>query len=173
MRVNFFGGPCAGKSRTAPLIFSQLKDRGLSVELVLEFVKPMAYEGKEFKKHHQTWIYGNQMYLEYQYLVKGVKNIVTDSPAILGAVYAQSEDIRRAIHMLYREYDADFPSVNIFLERRDKEYQTEGRFQNLEGAKKVDEEIRRMLDRRGYPYETFPYHARHAILDYVLTKIDR
>jgi len=39
MRINFLAGPGAGKSTTTAWIFSELKLRQVSVELVTEYVK--------------------------------------------------------------------------------------------------------------------------------------
>lgn len=172
MRFNLVGGPCAGKSRTAPLIFSQLKDREVSVELVLEQVKPLAYRRQPIHKFDQIYIFGEQMNEEYQYLAYGVKNIVTDAPVWLGVIYS-APVLRGALRELYRKYDEDFPSVNIFLERTDKEYNAEGRYQTLDQAKELDCVIYEEMKKIDPNFVSFKYHERHKVLDFVLSKVDR
>jgi len=45
--INFYAGPGAGKSTTSAKIFAALKDRGECAELIQEYVKTWAWEGKK------------------------------------------------------------------------------------------------------------------------------
>jgi adenylate kinase family enzyme len=140
MRFNFLGGPGAGKSTTAPNVFADMKRNKLSVELAREMIKPAAYRRDKIELYDQISIMGQQMNEEYQYIKCGVKNIVTDSPLLLSLVYAPPkffEPIRQIVAM----YDWDYPTFNIFLNRNDKEYIQDGRWQTEEEARKLDQVI--------------------------------
>ena len=153
MRINLLGGPGSGKSSTAAWLFSELKKENISVELVSEFCKTWAIEGRKFEKYDQIYFFGQQMQAEYRNLKYGIKNIVTDSPVLLAAIYAQhhyGKSIGEHLLHLAREFDKDFPSVNIVLDRRNKKYITEGRYENYDQALKMDAEIK---SRAIYEYE--------------------
>jgi nicotinamide riboside kinase len=149
MRVNLLGGPGSGKSTTAAWLFSVLKENQISVELVTEYVKSWACQKRQVTSFDQVYFLGKQMQYEYRFLNAGVKNIVTDSPVFLSAIYSEvyykELNISKPILELVDAYEKQFPSVNIFLNRKNKPYVQEGRYQNYEQAKKVDELIRQNL----------------------------
>jgi len=45
--INLLGGPGVGKSTAAAKLFAKYKDEGKSVELVREYVKDWAWEGRK------------------------------------------------------------------------------------------------------------------------------
>ena len=58
--INLFGAPGAGKSTGAAYIFSQLKMRGVNVELVTEFAKDKVWEKSVEVFNNQAYIFGKQ-----------------------------------------------------------------------------------------------------------------
>ena len=168
MRVNLLGGPCAGKSTTAAWLFSQLKLALVSVELINEYVKSWAYEGRKIHTYDQVYLIGKQMQYEYRFLKNGCKNIVTDSPVCLSVVYAEPK-LKPALRKLTDVYEMEFPSVNIFLQRGNKTFVQEGRYHNLEQAKMIDDLILEQIP----GLHCFDYQDRDAILKFVLSKIDK
>lgn len=175
MRVNFFGGPSAGKSTTAAWLFSQLKEKQVSVELVNEYVKQWSYQNRKINEFDQTYIFGKQLHYEYRYLTCGVKNTITDSPVLLSAIYAnlywEKLDLGQQIEQISDKYDEKFPAINIFLNRKDKPYVKEGRYQNYEQAKEIDAVISSKLNNKykiGENLFYIDYSDREAILDTVL-----
>jgi nicotinamide riboside kinase len=151
VRFNILGGPGAGKSKLAAYLFSQL--HGYSVELVQEHVKTWVYLKRNVNKFDQCYLFGKQQQDEYQFLVNGVKNIITDCPCILTVVYAQSKEISKALLDLCLHYDFDYPCYNIILLRGELPYQTEGRYQGLENAKQIDKEIENVIKENYTPDE--------------------
>lgn len=150
-RINFFGGPGSGKSTTAAWLYSELKTRGLSIELVTEYVKIWAIRKEKPEVFDQILFLGEQMHSEYRFLKHGVERIVTDSPVFLSGLYASFYDtenrfrLQKSILDIAFEYEAQFPSLNIFLNRKDREYKQEGRYQSLEEAIEIDTYIRNFL----------------------------
>lgn len=173
MRINLFGGPGSGKSTTAAWLFSELKLRNYSIEYVSEYVKSWAYQKRAIGKFDQVYLFGKQQQYEFRYLNCGVKNIITDSPTLLAVIYAGlhgNTDMAEHLHALNKIYDKDWPCVNIFLDRGDKPYIQEGRYQTLEQAKELDNKILNILDGHRYKYN---YKDKQDILGIVLKCIEK
>ncbi len=177
MRINFFGGPGSGKSTTTARVFSQLKELGISVEHVGEYVKSWAYQKRGVKKWDQLYLFGKQHQYEYRNLSAGVKNIVTDSPCFLSVIYghfygSHDDPIATSIARLHAAYDADFPSIHIFLDRGNKPYDPVGRYQDYETAKAVDEFTKKTLTRYGMKFIELDYQDKSGILAAALKAVD-
>lgn len=177
MRINFFGGPGSGKSTTASWLFSELKKQNKSVEYVSEYVKFWAYSQRKIHEYDQIYLFGKQMQGEYKYLVHGVKNIVTDSPILLAAVYAEingAGGIADHLAGICEMYDADYASLNIYLKRGDKPYDAEGRYQTAEQALQADALIMQYLEKYYTRDQIFKvdYNDRNAIFEKVLEVIE-
>lgn len=175
MRVNILSGAGAGKSTLASYIFNQLKIKGYSIELVSEWIKPWAYHNRKLNRFDQYKIFGEQHHSEYQYLSAGVSNIVTDSPVFLSYIYPYSAGdykIAQALLDLCLEYEQDFPSVNILLDRSDNSYDENGRWQTLDQAKQFDAlieaRVRLYFDSNTYK---FRYDDYESIMELVEKKI--
>lgn len=154
--INFFGGPGISKSSMAASVFSELKWNGINAELIHEFAKEAAWEQRSKKFWNaQTYITGNQIWRQ-QMLLGDCDVAVTDSPIILGSVYAQgdSSDLARAREVLLFQEFRKFDNINILL-KRVKPYNPKGRNQTLEEAIKLDEEIELLLYEHCIEYETF------------------
>lgn len=177
MRINLYAGPGAGKSTTSSWLFAELKKRGYSVELVSEYVKSWAIAKRDIIGFDQVYLMGKQLQYEYRFLAHGIKNIVTDSPVLLSACYTRSyfADLKIADHMeaIIAEYESRHPSLNIFLNRDGKEYRTEGRWQNSDEAKKMDEIILATLERNNVEYVPFSFFDTDGILDYTISQLPK
>jgi len=55
--INIFGGPGAGKSTTAALLFAEMKSGGFKVELVTEVAKDFVWEDRSTTLSIQPYIY--------------------------------------------------------------------------------------------------------------------
>jgi hypothetical protein len=60
---------------------------------------------------------------------------------------------------LFKKYD----SLNIVLTRNDETYDENGRFQNLEESKEIDEDIKQKLKDNDIPYVEFPVNDNTAL----------
>lgn len=146
--VNLFAGPGAGKSTGAVFIFSSLKMLGIDSEYVSEFAKDKVWEenGEVFKC--QFYITGKQIFKISRCFGK-VDVIVTDSPINLGALYADNEELKKAIIAENKKYNKN--EINIFINRV-KKYNPNGRHQNEEEAKKIDENTKKFLTENDIPF---------------------
>lgn len=175
MRINLYAGPGAGKSTTAAWLFASLKRRGYSIELVSEYIKSWAVAKRNVAPFDQLYLMGKQLHYEYRFLSNSIKNIVTDSPVLLSAIYARSYfpelNIADSMESIVAEYEKSHPSLNIFLNRGDKEYHTEGRWQSKEEAQSIDKTVRLVLDRNEIKYHEFSFFDHELILDHVISHI--
>ena len=168
------GGPGAGKSTTAAWLFSELKRRGYSVELISEYVKGWVYLNRVPKGFDQVYLLGKQLHYENKVLTSGIKNLVTDSPLFLGHIYcrlySEHPELWKPILEVANLYDQVYPSVSIYLERGEKIFRTEGRWGTLDGARKVDEAVFSFVkDRHANDPDTLlisNWNDREAILEF-------
>jgi len=84
--INLFGGPGSGKSTLASELFTEMKKMGLDVELVTEYVKSWAWDGKQLNPYDQLYLLGKQTHNESRLYGK-VDYVITDSPIMLCPFY--------------------------------------------------------------------------------------
>jgi hypothetical protein len=173
LRINLYAGPGAGKSTTAAMLFAKMKILGYSIELVSEYVKGWAIAKRAPVGFEQVYLMGKQLQYEYRFLSHGIHNIVTDSPVLLSACYARAfypelKDVATHMEAIIAEYERHHPSINIFLDRGDKPYSTEGRYQTKEQAQALDTVVKDSLNRLGIPYSTFSF-CNDDILNHIMS----
>jgi nicotinamide riboside kinase len=148
--VNLIGGPGVGKSILTAEIFAELKKRFISAEISPEYIKKKLREKSEKAVQSQIYIFGKQQYQLFT-MKDEVDVIVTDSPFIFCSIYdrTKNEELKRLILHEYNKYN----NMN-FLILRDTSvpYEQEGRYQDSEGAKKVDKEILEFLLKNNIEY---------------------
>jgi hypothetical protein len=150
--VSLYGGPGLGKSTLAAELFVELKKRGKSVELVHEYVKQWAWEGKvPSGSIDAIYIFAKQVKLECR-LYNKVDFIITDSPLGLCPVYEwlynpTSILIRSAFKNLMEDISEGglVTHHNFHLLRKHK-YVQEGRFEEESVAQQIDGLCQHMHD---------------------------
>lgn len=153
--VNFFPGPGAGKSTMASALFAELKFRGLSVELVQEYVKAGEWEGRTGKiRECQDYIFAKQ-HFRMRVLEGEVDYIITDAPLMLSLVYGD-QNYLPSLSKVVREAHDRFNNFNFFVERT-KDYVRKGRSQTPEQARDLDVRIAEMLNQQGISYMPVAY----------------
>ena len=162
--INLCGGPGAGKSTLSANLFAKLKMSGVDVEMATEYVKDLVFEEYFKKIENQIYIFGKQHNRLYR-LKNKVKVIITDSPLLNSIVYYTGNNPHFEPLVIW-----EFKSMNnltFFLERN-FEYVENGRMQTLEGAKKVDEAYKNLLDKYKVEYTSLrsPYD-----IDYIVQSI--
>ncbi len=149
-RINICAGPGAGKSTVAAQIYAGLKTEGYSVELATEYVKGWAYMGRNINEFDQFYLLNKQLQQEYVPLLAGIQHIVSDSPLFLPYCYATLDfncKVADALLPIIDYFDETFEPLYLFLNRTTK-YVQEGRFQDEEKAKIIDERIKTCLQMR-------------------------
>lgn len=149
--INLAGGPGCGKSILASDIFSALKKKFIECDLSSEYIKRKLRE--EAKKVVQNQIY---IFAKQQFQLFGMKDnvevIITDSPIFFSAVYDESKCslLRKLIMKEYGNYN----NLTYLLQRNDDvPYEQEGRYQDLNGAKKVDNSMKEFMDKNDIKYK--------------------
>jgi len=145
-------------------------------ELIQEFVKSWAWEGKNIQGFDQVFIFANQQNREEIPLRAGVQHIFTDSPLFLGAAYARKYHSKAfgPLIALAELHEEEYPGLHIFLERGDRPYVGKGRYENADKAKRMDDYIKSMLDLYigSENYITMPYSDRDGIVEVVADRLN-
>lgn len=171
--INLFGGSGLGKSTTASLLFGEMKLLGYHVELVSEYVKTWAWQGRKPTGFDQFYIAGKQAHSESQLYGK-VDYIITDSPLLLSAFYEQYHLGREIclptiLNFLGYAKDNGIEHLN-FLLQRNRKFDPRGRFETEEEAISVDGKLAAWLEYIGLDYTLITEGDRarvEAILSYM------
>lgn len=155
--VNFFGGPGAGKSTLALQLMGVLKSQGRNCEYVPEFPKDLTWDRSYDVLDDQLFIFGEQHHRIYR-LWGQVEWIVTDAPIIIQLYYFQQslKKLRQNFHFpyVYRAFEDVIVSLhrvydtghNFVVERGNRKFLQQGRNQNEEESKAIDDNIQKILD---------------------------
>jgi nicotinamide riboside kinase len=154
--INLFGGPGSGKSTLAADLFSEMKKKGYQVEMVREWVKLWAWEGKQMNYADQMIVFGNQV-REETALYNKVDIIITDSPLILSGFYESVNYKSRhlvpaAKKVMELAQLADINYWNVLV-KRDFPYEAQGRFQTEKEANKLERQMEQFLKCCKLPYD--------------------
>jgi deoxyadenosine/deoxycytidine kinase len=140
--INLFAGPGAGKSTLASGLFYKMKQLGYNAEYVPEYAKDLTYEKRHGTLRNQVYILGKQ-FNRIERLVGQVKYIITDSPLLFSAFYADGTyppSFFELCNDLHNKYD----TMNYFVNRV-KKYSPVGRNQTEDEAKQIDVDLLIML----------------------------
>jgi hypothetical protein len=166
--INLTGGPGTGKSTLRAKLFVELKMMGIEVEESPEYVKDLVWEESFKKIENQVYIFGKQHNRLFR-LQNKVKVIITDSPLLNSIIYYNGNNPHFEPMIMW-----EFKQMNnltLYLERS-FEYVENGRMQNLEDAKKVDESYKNLLEKYNVEYTSIrsPYNI-NGIIDEVIKRI--
>lgn len=154
--INLFGGPGSGKSTLAADLFSEMKKHDYQVEMVREWVKLWAWEGREMTYADQIIVFGHQVQEETALYGK-VDVIITDSPLIFSGFYEgvnhSMSALTPAAKRIMQLAEMDGIKYWNLLVRRSWPYKIKGRFQTEEQAKIIDKEMVKFLKTNNLPYE--------------------
>jgi len=148
--VNIIGGPGVGKSILTSDVFSGLKRKFISAEISPEYIKKKIREKSLKAVQSQIYIFGKQQYQQFT-LREDVDVIITDSPFILCSIYDTTKCplLKSLIIQEFNRYE----NMNFYIKRDDKvPYEQEGRYQDADGAKKVDTRVLDFLEDNFIPY---------------------
>ncbi len=146
--ISLIGGSGLGKSTTAAGLFYEMKLQGLHVELVREYVKAWAWQGRKVGEFDQAYLFGKQSQAEAQLYGK-VDWIITDSPLLLAPIYEKfysgASLIEGAALQFLDKARARGVNHHHVILGRNKPFDTRGRFETEETALKVDTFVRQAL----------------------------
>lgn len=153
--INMVGGSGLGKSTVAAATYAALKSQSESAELVREYVKEWAWQGKAVGPFGQSIIYGKQLDRESSLYGK-VKFIVTDSPLILCPIYQYHYYGHDSIkYSVLKDLDTckGLGVVHLnFLLKRNKSFDGQGRYESEKEAKLIDQKVAAFLCYHKVPY---------------------
>lgn len=178
--VNLYGGPGAGKSTMAALLFAHLKREGFNCELITEYAKDLCWDNRLHNLENPLKLITEQ--LQRCIRVNGKVDIaITDSPIILTAIYDNSFPIltkekykqwKNISKELCNLLHSSFKSLNIFLKRNDKIFYTEGRLEkSVDEARLIDDKVLKYLDENNIQYEAVDYNNMLHIINLLKQKI--
>ena len=176
-RINLYGGPGIGKSTVAAQLFAHLKVRGFEVELVNEWIKAWAWQGIKPGGFDQLYVFAKQLRKEDIVLRHG-GFIVTDSPLFTQLAYLKqygddAEHLYDALTIVGNAWEKKYPSLNILLDRGNREYRQKGRYQNERQAKEIDNLVKEALDKLEIPYVVYCADQIGDISDVVIQTLTR
>lgn len=150
--INLIGGPGSGKSILCKKLFAEVKLRYITCEESPEYIKTKLREQALKVIQSQIYIFAKQQFQQFS-LNHTVEIAVTDSPIILSPIYDpdKCEHLRGLAIKEYKKYN----NLLYFVERDpNAKYEQEGRYQDLEGAIKVDNDVKIFLEKAGIEYKT-------------------
>lgn len=148
--ISLLGGPGAGKSTNAALLFGQMKLAGHKVELVTEYAKDMVYENRSNILEDQLYMFAKQA-RRLSRLRGSVDYVVTDTSLLLSLVY--NKHLKNLDNLILEVYNS-YNNLNFFINRT-KEYKQYGRNQTETEARALDNSVARMLQE---------YQIQHTIV---------
>lgn len=153
--INLLGGSGLGKSTTAAGLFYHMKLAGLHCELVREYVKNWAWQGKKIGPFDQAYLFGKQSKAESM-LYGQVEYVVTDSPLLLCPIYEEFYDgapvTRKAVEEFLKLASKRDVTHHNFLLKRKKAFDPRGRYETAEQAKSVDIYVETYMQVRQIPF---------------------
>lgn len=171
--VNLISGPGAGKTILAGELFASIKREWITCDVSWEYIKRKLREKAMKVVQSQIYIFGKQQFQLFT-MKDEVEVIVTDAPLLLNCIYDQSNcpELKALVLKEYGKYN----NLLYFIERDPTvEYETEGRYQDLEGAKEIDAKIKKFLAENSIPYKTIKgigVENKNLILNDVKNKLN-
>jgi|SRR3989338_3764129 len=171
--INIIGGPCAGKTTIASLIFAHLKLLKKVVEFASEYAKILVWK-EDYEILNNQHLVSFEQYKLLQSINNKVEYIITDGSLIHGLYYNRTnpnnmsnvEKTEKAILNYYQKFN----NIVIYLERNDIEYDTIGRVHTYQEALDADAGILNILQKYKFEYRSFVSNIDEIdnMIDYIL-----
>lgn len=152
--INFFAGPCSGKSTFAAMLFSFLKKNNYNAELITEVAKDFVYENRlKTLQNDQLFVTASQNHKQLILQENNIEYIITDSPILLGCIYNKTIN-EELFNNFFLDIFNQYNNINFFIknEYQKKFYENSGRRHNLEESKLAQEKIHKLLDTNKISY---------------------
>jgi len=153
--INFYGGPCSGKSTLAGGLFHYMKTKAYNVELAMEFAKDCVWEDNINMLEDQLYVFAHQ-HRRLLRLKNNADYAITDSPILLSTVYREkygtsvyTDSLDKLVKEVYRNYN----NIDIFVTRAPN-FKELGRYHNQQESIDIDNEIKSLLEEMNPNYLT-------------------
>ena len=173
--INLIGGPSAGKSRCAGLLFAELKTRGYITEYVQEYIKHLVW-AEDFDTINDQYFVSTQQFKLLNSVNNKVDFIVTDGSLFHGLYYNKAypdnvSNIQKTEAKI-KEYMSHFHNVYIFLQRGDYPYEQEGRLHSLQESIKISNDLLQLLIECNIPFKIFKSDVNNIkpMTDWILSQ---
>lgn len=162
--INIFGNPGAGKSTVAAYLFSEMKARGLEVELVTETAKDLVWDNDYTRLENQILVFGTQLH-RLNTLCDKVDYVITDSPLLMqiGYYWQRNLPAPAEFEKLVMDYNNKFINKNILLQDNDNVSQI--------GRAEIDLKPMKYIENITWFDFKSDCTKREEILNFVLTKV--
>lgn len=119
--INLFGNPGSGKSTIAAYLYSELKARGMEVELVTETAKDLVWDEDWKRLSNQMYVFSTQLH-RVDRLIGKVEYVITDSPILLQIGYYKERHLPapKQFKKLCMAYNRRYNNINIWLKNNKK-----------------------------------------------------
>lgn len=158
--IGLLGASGCGKSTSASYLFYKLKKEDINAELVQEYVKSWAWEGRVVTDLDQLYLLGKQARKEILLMSK-VDVIVTDCPVALSGFYGNkycsdtiAKGVEFAVDAYYNSLKEKGHNYCHYLLERTKKYNPLGRYQTEDEAKLLDIEMKEYFTNKNIDYIT-------------------
>ena len=148
--ISIISGPGTGKSILASELFSALKRKSYSCELSSEYIKRKLREQATKVTQNQIYIFGKHQFQLFS-LRGEVDIIITDAPLIFSTIYDDS-NCPFLKGLVLKEFNS-YKNMNYYINRDENaEYEQEGRYQDINGAKKIDAKVKSFMVENNIPF---------------------
>ena len=173
--INLIGGPSAGKSLCAGLLFAELKTRGYITEYVQEYIKHLVW-AEDFDTINDQYFVSTQQFKLLNCVNNKVDFIVTDGSLFHGLYYNKAypdnvSNIQKTEAKI-KEYMSHFHNVYIFLQRGDYPYEQEVRLHSLQESIKISNDLLQLLIECNIPFKIFKSDVNNIkpMTDWILSQ---
>ncbi len=164
--INIFAGPGCGKSTFSAELFSTLKKQHLKVEYVSEYAKDLIYEKRFDRLDDYLYVFAQQHHRLHR-LKNDIDYVVCDGSFLLGNLHFKDNGIynEKLFKALVLDTFNKYDNYNYFLKRGDIPYQSYGRKESFNEAKKMDTKLKQLLKNYSIKYKALTHkEAFTAIL---------
>ena len=149
--INILGGPGTGKSTLLSGLFYELKIQGIICDVIPEVAKKLTYEKRyDILKNRQMYIFSEQLNELRTLDDNKIDLVITDGSLINSIVYSKEDNPHFNDLVLY-EFNK-YENLTYYL-KRETNYQTSGRRQDINGALKVDEQTLNTFEKFNIDYK--------------------
>ena len=164
--INLFGASSSGKSTLMADLFSEMKLRGILVEMCTEWVKKWAWEGYIPSQYDQFYIIGKEIKQQAR-LFNKVDYIISDSPVYISSFYkyyhSGIDNLTQTVREFYKMAKEDGIIVKNFFLTRNKPYEPKGRYQTEEESNAIAEKLLLYLDMNDIKFEMLDCKDRDRV----------